>query len=118
MPGQYDDLINRLRKDFDGELRAFAAACVPEIDREGVRRWGYQVLRRASLQSAIEQLECRSALTVQDRLSEMHVSALIIHGNLDVISPPANSVELAHALTAVFDGACCVIYALYLAGLA
>ena len=98
LPGQYDDFIARLSKDFDGELRAFATACVPEHNREGVRRWGYQVLRRASLQSAIELLECRSALTVQDRLDEMHVPALIIHGSLDVISPPANAEELAHAL--------------------
>ena len=98
LPGQYDDFIARLRKDFDGELQNFANACVPEIGREGVRRWGYQVLRRASLQSAIELLECRSALTVQDHLSEIHVPALIIHGQEDVISPPANAEELARAL--------------------
>jgi pimeloyl-ACP methyl ester carboxylesterase len=98
LPGQYDAFIGRLRKDFDAELHAFVAGCVPESDGEDVRRWGHHILRRASLQSAIELLECRSALTAEDRLAEVRVPTLLIHGTKDYISPPAHSQELAKAL--------------------
>ena len=98
LPGQYDAFIGRLRKDFDAELLAFAAGCVPEPNGEDVRHWGYQILRRASLKSAIELLECRSALTVQDRLTKVRVPTLLVHGTKDYISPLADSQELAKAL--------------------
>lgn len=98
VPGQYDAFIARLRKDFDAELHAFVAGCVPEPNGEDVRRWGYQILRRASLQSAIELLECRSALTAQDRLAKLRIPTLLVHGTKDYISPPAHSQELAKAL--------------------
>ena len=42
LPGQFDGFIARLRKDFDGELHAFAAACIPEANAADAQRWGYR----------------------------------------------------------------------------
>ena len=39
LPGQFDVFIARLRKDFEGELRAFAAACIPEANGADAQRW-------------------------------------------------------------------------------
>ena len=98
LPGQFDGFIARLRKNFDGELRAFAAACIPEADGADAQRWGYQVLCRATLQSAIELLQCRSALMVEDHLAKIQVPSLLVHGTLDVLAPPQHSQELAKRL--------------------
>lgn len=88
LPTHFDDFVEWLRKDFDGAIRAFATSCVPEANGGDQRRWGYQVLRRSTLQSAIELLQCRCALNVEDRLSTMRVPTLLIHGSLDGVSPP------------------------------
>jgi pimeloyl-ACP methyl ester carboxylesterase len=94
----FDDFVEWLRKDFDGAIRAFATSCVPEANGADQRRWGYQVLRRSTLQSAIELLLCRCALTVEDRLSTMRVPTLLVHGTLDGVSPPDDSRLLAKRL--------------------
>jgi pimeloyl-ACP methyl ester carboxylesterase len=93
-PAHFDDFIDWLRKDFDTAISAFAASCVPELDGEDQRRWGYQVLRRSTLQSSIELLQCRCALTVEDRLGTIRVPTLL----LDPISPPEDSRLLAQRL--------------------
>lgn len=98
LPGQFDGFTARLRKDFDGELRAFAAACIPEINGADAQRWGHQALCRATLQSAIELLQCRGALTVEDHLATIRVPSLLVHGLLDVIAPSQHSQELATRL--------------------
>ena len=97
-PTHFDGFVDWLRKDFDSAINAFAKSCVPEADGEDVRRWGYQVLRRSTLQSAIELLQCRSALTVEDRLATMRVPTLLVHGSLDAISKPDDSRLLAKRL--------------------
>ena len=53
---------------------------------------------RATLQSAIELLQCRSVLTVEDHLAKIQVPSLLIHGTLDVIAPQQHSQELARRL--------------------
>ncbi len=41
---------------------------------------------------------CRSALQVQDRLAELRLPALVVHGTADVISPPTDARRLAAGL--------------------
>ena len=97
-PGSQDSFITALRADFDAALRGFAQACLPEPDSADLQRWGLHILRRAPLQHAIELLQCRSALQVQDRLAELHLPVLVVHGTADVISPPADARRLAAGL--------------------
>lgn len=100
-PAHFDDFVDWLRKDFDGAIRAFATSCVPEANGGDQRRLGYQVLCRSTMQSAIELLQCRCALTVEDRLAAMRVPTLLVHGTLDSVSPPDDSRLLAKRLAEV-----------------
>ena len=97
-PGSQDSFIAALRADHDAALRGFAQACLPETGSADLQRWGLQILRRSSLQHAIELLQCRSALQVQDRLAELRLPVLVVHGTADVISAPADAVALAAGL--------------------
>jgi len=97
-PGSQDSFIAALRSDHDAALRGFVQACLPEPGSADLQRWGLQILRRAALQHAIELLQCRNALQVQDRLAELRLPALVVHGTADVIAPPADARRLAAGL--------------------
>lgn len=97
-PGAYDGFIASLRRDHEATLRGFVDACLPEPHSEDLKRWGLHILRRAPLAHAIELLQCRAQLTVQDHISEVTLPTLIVHGALDVLSPPAQARQLASAL--------------------
>ncbi len=97
-PGSQDSFIDALRADHDAALRSFAQACLPEDGSADLQRWGLQILRRAPLQHAIELLQCRSALRVQDRLTELRLPVLVVHGTADVICSPADARRLAGGL--------------------
>jgi pimeloyl-ACP methyl ester carboxylesterase len=97
-PGSQDSFIAALHADHDAALRIFARACLPEAGSDDLQRWGVQILRRAPLQHAIELLQCRSALSVQDRLAELRLPVLLVHGTADAISPSADAKRLAAGL--------------------
>jgi pimeloyl-ACP methyl ester carboxylesterase len=97
-PGSQDRFIAALRADHDAALRGFAQACMPETGSADLQRWGLHILRRAPVQSAIELLQCRSGLQVQDRLSELRLPVLAVHGAADAISPPADAQRLVAGL--------------------
>jgi 3-oxoadipate enol-lactonase len=97
-PGQYDALIAGVRRDFAATVAAFVDRCVPEPGRDAVRHWGRQMLMRSTPEHAVRLLQSKSALTVQDRLHEIQVPALILHGSLDAVVPPALSQQLAQRL--------------------
>jgi pimeloyl-ACP methyl ester carboxylesterase len=96
--GSQDAFIAALRADHEAALRGFVAACLPEPGSEDLRRWGMHILRRAPLEHAVELLQCRQALQVQERLAEVTLPTLVVHGALDVISPPADARRLAAGL--------------------
>ena len=97
-PGSQDGFIAALRADHDAALRGFAQACLPEAGSDDLRRWGLHILRRAPLQHAIELLQCRSELRVQDRLAELRLPVLAVHGTADAIAPPADARRLVAGL--------------------
>ena len=97
-PRSLDGFISRLRADYPAELAAFINACLPEPNTEDHRRWGLHILKRAPLQHAVELLECRSELTVQDHLRDIRIPALLVHGELDRIAAVSVSHELDAAL--------------------
>jgi pimeloyl-ACP methyl ester carboxylesterase len=87
-----------LRADHEATLQAFATRCLPEPGSEDLREWGLQILRRCGLPQALALLATRSQSRVHERLAELRVPALLLHGTLDVVSPPAASQALAAAL--------------------
>jgi len=99
LPGAaYDGLIAGLRADFEGALQAFVAACLTSRDGPDAHRWGMQILRRSTPQAAIDLLRCRLAATVDTRVGDIRIPALLIHGDEDRITPFADSRRLAREM--------------------
>ncbi len=96
--GAFDRFIASLEADYESALGAFVDNCLPEPGSEDLRRWGRHILRRAPLPHAVELLRCRNQLTAQDRLAEIALPTLVVHGELDQISPVAASRKLAAGL--------------------
>jgi len=48
VPPEQDAFLKGLQADYPATLDWFVVACVPEPDSEHLRRWGRQILRRAS----------------------------------------------------------------------
>ena len=98
VPGAKDAFIASLRQDYLATLRGFVDACLPETDSVDLRRWGVQVLSRASVDDAVELLGCRAAHELETQVRRIHVPVLLIHGAEDHIVPPQSSRDLAALL--------------------
>jgi pimeloyl-ACP methyl ester carboxylesterase len=97
--GQHDALIAGLRADFARTIGAFVDRCLPEAGSGPYRHWGRQMLMRSNPEHAVQLLRCKSELTVQDRLHELRLPALLLHGSLDAVVPPPLSTRLSQALS-------------------
>ena len=104
--GQHDAFIAALRADYPRAIAGFVDRCFPEPDSAEIRRWGRQILMRASPEHAVQLLENRDALSVEDRLGELRVSLLALHGALDAIVP----VEASRVLARGVAGARLVVF--------
>ena len=98
VPGAKDAFIAGLRQDYLATLRGFVDACLPETDSAELRRWGVQVLSRASADDAVELLTCRALLDLETQVQGIHLPVLLIHGADDPIVPAQSSRELAALL--------------------
>lgn len=98
VPGAKDAFIASLRQDYLATLHGFVDACLPETDSPDLRRWGVQVLSRASADDAVELLTCRAALDLEAQVQRIHMPVLLIHGADDCIVPPQSSRDLAALL--------------------
>ena len=98
VPGANDAFIASLRQDYLATLRGFVDACLPETDSVDLRRWGVQVLSRASVDDAVELLSCRAALELETQVQGIHMPVLLIHGADDRIVAPQSSRDLAALL--------------------
>jgi pimeloyl-ACP methyl ester carboxylesterase len=96
--GAMDGFITALRQNYAGTVQAFVERCLPEPDSEDLRRWGRQILMRASPEHAVELLQYRAELALRDRLGQVCLPVLLVHGDRDVVSPPAESQTLARLL--------------------
>ena len=97
-PGAKDAFIASLRQDYLATLRGFVDACLPETDSVDLRRWGVQVLSRASVADAVELLTCRTQVELETQVHGIHLPVLLIHGADDHIVPAQSSRELAALL--------------------
>jgi pimeloyl-ACP methyl ester carboxylesterase len=98
---------DRLETDADTTLRRFIQGCIPEADSDHLRRWLRSILAEAEPQYG-PALMRQMAVDLRDRLSELCLPTLVIHGKQDVIVPPeggkAFAAGIAGAQLLVLDG--------------
>ena len=90
--------LSMLEKNYDAALDYFAAACVPETNSEPIQRWGRQILNRASKESALALFQMARAIDLRSELPNINLRTLLLHGDLDTISPLESAQWLAVTL--------------------
>lgn len=85
--------------DHAARMRWFVDLCFPEDDVEPIRRWAHHILLRADA-SAAERLWGigRNVPSVIDRLAELRLPVLLVHGSRDALVPLASMHALAERL--------------------
>lgn len=87
--------IDGCKANFEATMEMFINACVPEEDCAAERRWGKQITMRSNGPDAVQLMECLEGVQLEDRLPQIQQPTLLIHGTKDVITPLANSENLA-----------------------
>lgn len=94
----FEATATRLRADHDGFVRGFVQACLPEAQSPALLRWGYALLRQATLDDAVALMRCRVGVSWPEALDRLALPALLLHGSDDHIVAPADTRELAARL--------------------
>lgn len=101
--------VQGLHTNYEATVSQFVEWCIPEPESTAVRRWGKQILMRASPEAAIRLYECMDGVDLRPQVSQITTPTLLIHGDADVILPLESSRWLAaHMPTChleVFPGA-------------
>ncbi|MEY4529609.1 MAG: hypothetical protein RLZZ156_330 [Deinococcota bacterium] len=87
-----------LEKNYDAALDYFAASCIPEADSEHIKHWGRQILNRASPEAALALFRMARAIDLRPNLGNISLRTLLLHGDLDSISPLESARWLATRL--------------------
>ena len=92
-----DPFTRNLLADFQATIGAFVDLCIPESEPNSaaVRRWGRQILGRASTASAVRLIECMYGLDLRPEVARITLPTLVIHGDADVLVPLADAEWLA-----------------------
>lgn len=90
----HDTFLAGLKSNYSATLDAFVEACVPEEDCDPIKRWGRQILDRASPEAAIALYRVTNPIDLRNELSGIRQPTLILHGEADSLV----SVESAHWL--------------------
>ena len=93
-----DAFVAALQANYDQALKVFVAACVPEPDCEHIKRWGLQILQRATPEAAIALYEMANGVDLRGEISRIVQPTLVIHGDADQIVPVAAAQWLAQTL--------------------
>lgn len=100
-PPERDAFLMGLRQVYPATLDRFVETCVPEPDSEHIKRWGHQILARASQESAIALHLSASGIDLRDDLHRITQPTLLIHGEADALV----SVEGARRLAGMLPNA-------------
>lgn len=100
-PPEQDAFLIGLRQSYPATLDRFVEVCVPEPDSEHIKRWGRQILGRASQEAAIALYLSASGVDLRNDLKHIAQPTLIIHGEADALV----SVEAARHLAGMLPNA-------------
>ena len=90
--------IEGCKANFEATMDMFVNACASEVDCAAERHWGKQIVMRSSGPAAIQLKECLEPVQLEDRISQIQIPTLLIHGRRDVITPLASSEALAQQI--------------------
>lgn len=98
IPPEQDAFLKGLQTNYPPTLDWFVVTCVPEPDSEHLRRWGRQILRRASQEAAIALQRMPASVDLRPELGRLPQPTLIIHGDQDDLVSLESSQWLAKTL--------------------
>ncbi|MFN8474295.1 MAG: alpha/beta hydrolase [Anaerolineae bacterium] len=93
-----DPFLDGLRGAYAITVQYFVDACIPEPDSDHLKRWGRQILQRASQEAAIALYLVRDGSDIRNDLPKITQPALLIHGENDIIVALASSEALLNSL--------------------
>lgn len=93
-----DPFYAALKADYSRTLDGFLAACLPEPGTDHIRRWGRQILDRASPQAALALYRMAVPDDLAHKLGRIQQPSLILHGSADVIAPLEGARWMAQTL--------------------
>lgn len=85
--GKEPPFVTGLRADYPTTLKRFIDACVPEPDSDHIKRWGLQILDRASPEAAIALYLMPGGVDLRHDFHRITQPALILHGDKDALVP-------------------------------
>ncbi len=93
-----DPFLKGLQADYPATIAYFVEACVPESDSDHIKRWGRQIIGRATPEAAIALYLAAGQVDLREQLPVIAQPALILHGDADRLVPVSRAQWLAGAL--------------------
>lgn len=104
-----DEWLTPIRLDFPAYWQDFVDNCIPEPGADHIRRWGRRIGARADSEHAARLAGLFGGAGFHDRLAEVAVPTLVIHGSDDKIVPLEGGRALAagipHSKLVIVEGA-------------
>lgn len=97
-PPEKDLFLLGLRKAYSATLDSFVETCIPESDSDHIKRWGRQIIDRASQEAAIALYRSAGEIDLRNELSLISQPTLILHGEADGIVPVNEARQLSEIL--------------------
>ena len=97
-PEADDRFLAGLKSNYSQTLDWFVQACVPEDDCDHIKRWGRQILDRASPEAALALYRVPGSVDLRHDLGRVTQPTLILHGEADALVPLRSAHWLAQTL--------------------
>jgi pimeloyl-ACP methyl ester carboxylesterase len=97
-PNEKDRFLAALGSSYPAALDAFVENCVPEEGCEHIKRWGRQILDRASPEAAMALYRTTNPIDLRDELSRVNQPTRVLHGEADRLVPVESARWLAQTL--------------------
>jgi pimeloyl-ACP methyl ester carboxylesterase len=104
-----DESLIPMRLDFPAYWQTFVDRCIPEVGADHIRRWGRRIGARSDSEHAARLAGAFDGIAFGERLAEVDVPTLVIHGSDDKIVPLEGGRALAEGIpnskVVIVDGA-------------
>lgn len=81
------DFTDALRSSFSAAVDFFVEIALPEPDSDAAKNWLRSTMHRTGPEACARILEAKYEVDLRDRLCEVSVPTLVVHGALDRLSP-------------------------------